>query len=566
MSDVDEVKNRIDLVELVQNYVRLKKSGQNHFGLCPFHTEKTPSFSVSSERQIYKCFGCDKGGDAISFIQEIEHLTFPEALNLLADRVGIRLSTRPGAQWAGETDTKSELYRTLELATQLFQKLLLEHHSGKSALRYLQQRGLSEQTIREFRLGWYPLRLNITQVLKKHSVTSLMMRKAGGLERFKERITFPLFDQLGVVIGITGRVLDESQPKYLNSADSPIFSKHRVLYGLHKAKKAIRDNGYAIVVEGQMDVIVSHQFGYIQTIATSGTALSSDHLRIIYRLASEIRFAFDQDSAGQRALHQAARGALEQEFIVKVIPIPSGKDAADALTTNADQWAKAVNNAPLFLDHLFDETFAAQKATLGAEEKRAITRSLIPWIRQIADPVERDHYREQLARRLGVSSAVIEEVLRRTPSTSSAPMQEGKREPTRLSLEQQFIGLLVAHPALISRAVTQVNWQDFEQDLPREIFKSLQKRYTHKQENISEALTKNLGKIQAAEVLAWGLHHEGKGESAQEELLGYISRLKSRKIEDVKRDFAAKIEAAEKKGDLSQVKALVEKLTHELKI
>ena len=226
MSDVDEVKNRIDLIELVQGYVRLKKSGQNYFGLCPFHTEKTPSFSVSSERQIYKCFGCDKGGDAISFIQEIEHLTFPEALRLLADRVGIRLSTQQGAQWSAEADTKTELYRTLELATKLFQKLLLEHPSGKTALQYLKKRGLTEETIREFRLGWYPLQLNITEVLKKHSVTSSMMRKAGGLERFRERITFPLFDQLGVVIGITGRVLNDSQPKYLNSSDSPIFQKH----------------------------------------------------------------------------------------------------------------------------------------------------------------------------------------------------------------------------------------------------------------------------------------------------------------------------------------------------
>ena len=565
MSDVDEVKNRIDLIELVQGYVRLKKSGQNYFGLCPFHTEKTPSFSVSSERQIYKCFGCDKGGDAISFIQEIEHLTFPEALRLLADRVGIRLSTQQGAQWSAEADTKTELYRTLELATKLFQKLLLEHPSGKTALQYLKKRGLTEETIREFRLGWYPLQLNITEVLKKHSVTSSMMRKAGGLERFRERITFPLFDQLGVVIGITGRVLNDSQPKYLNSSDSPIFQKHRVLYGLHKAKKAIRDGGHAIIVEGQMDVITSHQFGYLQTIATSGTALSSDHLRIIYRLAPEIRLAFDSDSAGQRALHQAARLALEQEFVVKVIPIPSGKDAADALSANVEEWEKAVQGAPLFLDHLFDETFAAQAATLGAEEKRTVTRALIPWIKQIMDPVERDHYREQLARRLGISSTVIEEALRRGTQTS-APAQVAERAPTRLSLEQQFIGLLVAHPLLISRAVTQVNWQDFEEELPRTIFKTLQKGYTFKQENISEALTIDLGKIQAAEVLAWGLHHEGKGESAQEELLGYMSRLKSRKTEDVKRDFAAQIEAAEKRGDRSQVKQLVEKLTHELKV
>ncbi len=565
MSDVDEVKYRIDLIELVQGYVRLKKSGQNYFGLCPFHTEKTPSFSVSSERQIYKCFGCDKGGDAISFVQEIEHLTFPEALRLLADRVGIRLSTQQGAQWSAQADTKTELYRTLELATKLFQKLLLEHPSGKTALQYLKKRGLTEETIREFRLGWYPLQLNITEVLKKHSVTSSMMRKAGGLERFRERITFPLFDQLGVVIGVTGRVLNDSQPKYLNSSDSPIFQKHRVLYGLHKAKKAIRDGGHAIIVEGQMDVITSHQFGYHQTIATSGTALSSDHLRIIYRLAPEIRLAFDSDTAGQRALHQAARLALEQEFVVKVIPIPSGKDAADALSANAEEWEKAVQGAPLFLDHLFDETFAAQAAVLGAEEKRTVTRALIPWIKQIMDPVERDHYREQLARRLGISSTVIEEALRRGTQTS-APAQVAQRAPTRLSLEQQFIGLLVAHPLLISRTVTQVNWQDFEEELPRTIFKTLQKGYTFKQENISEALTKDLGKIQAAEVLAWGLHHEGKGESAQEELLGYMSRLKSRKTEDVKRDFASQIEAAEKRGDRSQVKQLVEKLTHELKV
>ena len=357
-SDVEDVKSRINVVDLVGEYVRLTKAGSNWRALCPFHNEKSPSFMVSEERRSWHCFGCGKGGDVFSFIMDMEGIGFREALEQLAQKAGVQLKRFEKGD-KGQESLKPKLFNILELATKWYEKNLWDGKERDKILKYLRDRGIVDGTIRKFRLGYAPDGWrNILEFLQKrdHKIeeiakTGLLVEKEasnnsrtqniGFYDRFRDRIMFPVQDVMGRVIGFSARVApggDEKNAKYINTPQSELYDKSKTLYGLHLAKTEIKKRDEVILVEGNMDVIASHQVGFGNTIAVSGTALTYDQIKIIKRYTENIKMAFDMDSAGQAAAKKSARVCLENDLNVRIVLLSSGKDAADVIRENKEIW------------------------------------------------------------------------------------------------------------------------------------------------------------------------------------------------------------------------------------
>ncbi|MDP3794559.1 MAG: DNA primase [bacterium] len=446
-SPIEEIKSRLDITDVVQGYLRLQKAGVNFRGLCPFHSEKTPSFFVSPSRQSWHCFGsCDTGGDVITFVERIEGIEFRDALRLLADRAGIKLKTEnPEAR-----SERDKLFAILDEATSFYVSLL-QSAQGRPALDYLRERGLRDETMKLFRLGYAP---NDWRELVTHLTTigfaPADIEKAGLIigkpqaandgtthgaqhyyDRFRHRITFPLFDLGGKVIGFTGRVMpggEEAGGKYVNTPQTLLFDKGRLLYGLHASKTEIRRAGHAALVEGQMDFLMSYQAGVQNVVATSGTAFTGWHLGILRRYTDSLRFAFDMDSAGVEATKRAIDLALEADFAVSVIRLSSGKDAADLVRANPPDWVAAAAGAVSLLEFYFAAAFARHQADTP-EGKRLIANELLPVVKRVPHTVEQAHWLGVLAEGLGVRE---EDLRREIARVALRPLGGGVREAPRV--------------------------------------------------------------------------------------------------------------------------------------
>ncbi len=472
-SPVEEIKSRLDIVEFVQSYIRLQKAGINYRANCPFHTEKTPSFFVSPPRQIWHCFGCGKGGDIFKFLMEIEGHDFPEALKLLAERAGIVLRREDPAL----RSERNRLYDLCEEAAKIFERNLSLTPAVKI---YLQERGMKEETVREFRVGFAPqswdfLRKALGQKgFKKEEVekAGLAIRSEDGsswYDRFRSRIMFPITDANSRVIGFGGRIFappaevlaqagiarpspakaTEGVAKYINTPQTLIYDKSRVLYGFNKAKEAIRSKNEAVVVEGYMDCIMSYQAGVKNTISVSGTALTPQQLKTLRRLCGTIISSFDTDSAGETATRRSLALAAEFDFERKIASIPAGKDPADAVKENPVFWQEAVEKAKPVVDFYFEKSFRA-KGTLGVSEKKEISALLLPLISELSNEVEKAHWVSEVSRKLGVPEEAIRKELKRKPGEKATyGVRDGASEggtvrlPTRRELiEERLLALL----------------------------------------------------------------------------------------------------------------------------
>ena len=335
---IEEVLSAVDIVDVVSDYVALKKRGANFFGLCPFHNEKTPSFSVNPERGIYKCFGCGKGGNVFSFIREIEKIDFVEAVQMVAERAGVALPTPSAAQYQ-ESSAVDSIYHALRMAGRFFHTQLTTTDAGKPALKYLRERGFEDDTIRRFGLGYAPDSWDaLMNHATKESVSTEYLDRAGLIikrekgdgyyDRFRGRVMFPLLTQVGQVVGFTGRILDddEKQAKYVNSPETQVYHKGRILYGLHFAKNDIRKAEEAYLVEGNTDVISLHQAGITNTVATSGTALTSTQVKLLGRYTDSVILLFDADQAGVAAMERSIDLLLQADMKVRTLRLPEGFD------------------------------------------------------------------------------------------------------------------------------------------------------------------------------------------------------------------------------------------------
>ncbi len=411
-SSVDQIKSKLDIVTVVGSYMKLEKAGANYKGRCPFHNEKTPSFFVSPDRGTYYCFGCQAKGDIFTFVQEFEGLDFVGSLKVLADRAGVPLEQfNPG----NKTE-KDKLHQVLEQAVLFYEKNLAEN---KQALDYLKNRGVNEQTIKEFRIGWSSSEWrDLFNYLQSRGVSEkemlragLVKQKEGGISQyydtFRGRIIFSINDSSGRVVGFSGRILvdDGKSPKYLNSPETELFNKSEILFGLDKAKKDIRQKDYSILVEGQMDLVMLHQVGIKNTVASSGTALSEMHLEKLRRLSNRIIMAYDGDSAGFSASNRSAQIALSLGMELKIAELPLGKDPADLAKENPELLRECLRNSKHIIDFYTDSLLSRKlpPRELGLE----IQKNVLPYVSMLQSNIEKSHFVKNIAQKAFINEEAL---------------------------------------------------------------------------------------------------------------------------------------------------------------
>jgi len=486
MSVVDEVKQRVDIVDVVGQYVKLIKSGRTMRGLCPFHSEKHPSFFVYPEQQSWHCFGaCSTGGDVFSFVMKKEDIDFGEALRILAQRAGVILDKKAEAK-TKETD---RLHQVNDAAAQFFHDLLLNSPEAEKARKYVAGRGISPQATANFRLGYSP---NKWEALKQHllergyteaelSTAGLVIEREGGEthDRFRHRLMFPICDIRGRVAGFGARALDDSMPKYTNSPQTPTFDKSGNLYGINLSKQAVRKQNTAVIVEGYMDTITAHQNGFDNVIASMGTAITEKQVNIIKRLARNVSLvlALDADEAGKEAMLRGVGYENTLDAEIKVIILPEGKDPDDVIKEDAKIWQSLLEAALPIIDYTFDMVTAKLDLTTAKDKSLAVDE-LLPVIAEIKNPVRQSHYLQKLTRLVSVSERNLEAALRRIkPSQSRYQAREPKQEAMAQALrpvfssplEEYCLALLLQHPEL-KASDQQPSPEYFENSESREIF------------------------------------------------------------------------------------------------
>lgn len=447
---IEQIKDRLDIVEFISGYVKLTKAGVNFKGICPFHSEKTPSFMVNPEKRIWHCFGCSEGGDIFTFVEKIESMNFPEALKLLADRAGIDLPKRSFDAGSSErrdssSSRKMRLLDALEAACAIFESQLHGQH-GAGALDYARKRGLTDATIVRYRLGYAPEEWHaLEDALKQQGFLREELLGAGLLvtneqgrvyDRFRDRLMFPIFDIQGRVIGFGGRTLSrepDAGAKYLNTPQTEVYNKSRVLYGIHEAKLAIRKNDYVVLVEGYMDLIMSHQAGVRNVVAVSGTALTPEHLAILKRYTMNVMLSFDMDAAGERAAKRSVGMALHDGWNVKVVRLASGKDTADAVLEDPAIWVDALKNARPVVDYYL-EVATTKYSPSEVMGKKRIAAEVFEILRDVQDPLELSHYLQKLSSLLTIPDTVLAEAFSRVAGArrgARGGMQSGMQSGLR---------------------------------------------------------------------------------------------------------------------------------------
>ncbi len=412
---IEQVRERADIVEVIGAHVRLRRSGRNFIGLCPFHNEKTPSFSVNPERGFFHCFGCGAGGTVFNFIMKVEGLSFPEAIESLARRYGIRLPER--GEGGGASAERNELFRTNQVAAEFFSHVLWNTPDGAAARDYLKSRGVSAETARAFMLGYAPARpAALARALEKRGLAErgiklgLLKRENGGApyDSFRARVMFPIRDAQGRVLAFGGRILENRQPKYLNSPESPLYSKARTLYGLYEARQAIAQRDRVIVVEGYFDVIALWQAGFRETVASCGTSLTVEQLRALGRYSRNVMACFDGDEAGRKASLRALEVFLEAGLLGRGIFIPEGFDPDTLMAKRgAAAMEELIAAAELLIDYFLREQ--AREARGSVEGRARAAERVAAALQRVANPFEMDLLARKAADVLGVG----EDTLRR---------------------------------------------------------------------------------------------------------------------------------------------------------
>lgn len=479
--DTEVIKSKIDIINFISEYVDLKPAGKNHKALCPFHNENTPSFMVNKERQMWHCFGCGRGGDVFTFLEEIEDMEFIEALQLLADRTGVELSS----DFENKTNKsqKNRIKDINEAAAKFFHNFLTQMDSAQPTRDYLADRGLTQETIDYWQLGFVPDQWDLlTQYLLKEGfaiedltaagVTKQKDNKTnrssdrGYYDRFRGRIMFPIRNVYGNTVGFTGRILDESQDfvggKYINTPDTPVYDKSEVVFGLFKSKQEIRQQDKIVMVEGQMDVIMCHQEGMENVVAVSGTSLTPEQVQKMQRYSDKLDIAFDNDDAGIKAAKRGIRIALNEGMHVNIVEIPpeAGEDPDECIKNDPEIWFDAVENSQDIMSWYFERAFE-DKDLDDPKQKQEIVDELLPEISSISYAVERDHWLQKLSDRIGVDESVLREDMRRVQEetntyrsgqkdnkTDNSQQQDGSIDKeTRLEkLVRNFLGLVFRFP------------------------------------------------------------------------------------------------------------------------
>jgi len=581
MDEVAEVKSRLEIAEVVGGYLPLKQAGRNLKAPCPFHQEKTGSFMVSPEKGIYHCFGCGEGGDIFNFVMKMEGLDFRQALELLARKAGVELKERRGEDVAVKK-MRGRLLEAHELAVKYFQASLVRN---ARALEYVvKKRRLTKQTVKDFGIGYAPDSWEaLTGFLLKQGF-SMQELLQGGLagqkqgrntvyDLFRGRVMFPIGDREGRPIAFTGRVLDASEPKYLNTPQTPLYDKSQAIFGWHLAREAVRSSDEVVLVEGQMDVVASHQAGVKQVVAASGTALTLEHLRSLSKLTKNVKLAFDSDRAGLAATERAIELGQKLGLTLRMVELPEGAKDADELILKAgvEAWQAAIANAKYIVDYLFDR-YEHDFDLTTAVGKRGYTDKLAATIRRLGDTVEQDHYVKLLATKVGVDSeAVRVKVLEQEPvpvgmrgraaddqPTRRAVVQHEGKPGVRQVLEESFLALALMDPA-VRVACDDLHADSFTDPQRQAVFAAVKERREANAQELASVLTNATDYVNIL-LLRGEQEFDGLAPADRSfEAFGLARRLQMATNKEMKLDLSQQLRSAEARGDVQSARSLLKR-------
>ncbi|WP_309089837.1 DNA primase [Domibacillus sp.] len=576
---IQQIKQGVEIADVIGEYVQLKKQGRNYFGLCPFHGENSPSFSVSPEKQIYHCFGCGAGGNAFTFLMEIDQIPFQEAAARLADRAGVTLDISPSeSEETIKTDENADLYEAHELMAKFYRHLLLNTEEGSEALFYLRKRGFTDEDIDRFQIGWaLPQPEFALNILTKRGFSVERMEQAGLLvknegtgryfDRFRGRIMFPLHDQKGRVSGFSGRDLGEGQPKYLNSPETPIFHKSSLLYHFHAARTAIKKQKQFILFEGFADVIAAVRAGFHQSVAVMGTALTEEHIRQLKRICDQAVICYDGDKAGLNAAYKAANMLDSHDIGVKVTILPEQLDPDEFIRQKGtDAFSAYIKDSSLTLMAFKMEFLKRGKNMRDDEQKFRYIEEVLTEISKLKKAVERDHYLRRLADEFSLSLQALQEqekalFLKKRPVRPALPQKEEvsgnvpqrerviRQYPRHETAERRLLAHMLANPELAERIRMMLQGDSFSIDEHQALFTYLLGYYEQTTEPDMASFLSVLQDSQLRRLAVDISLTTVSGEPGEEELSDYVKEIQKQhrrlEIEEKKRE---RIEA-EKRHD-----------------
>ena len=561
---VSEIRDRSSILEVVSDYVTLKKTGRNHRGLCPFHSEKTPSFMVNEEKQIFHCFGCGEGGDVFAFLMKAGHFSFPQAVEELAKRYGVKLPARElSASQKKEMDKRESLFEINRIASEYFRDLLTRRREGEEGRRYLSQRGISQEIVAEHGLGYSTDRWDgLAEHLREKKASLDLARelglvfpkkREGWYDAFRSRVLFPIFDLHQRIVGYGGRMIKEGEPKYLNSPESSIYHKGEVLYGLQVAKRYATEKDCVIVVEGYFDLLTLHQYGWRHSVATLGTALTPHHIRTLKRYTKNLITLFDADQAGVQATLRSLPLFLEEEVAGKTVILPNGEDPDGFLRKgNLEDFTKRVEQAVPLVDFFFERLMRTYDVKT-VDGKVRIAKEGLALLGKIPDRIRRDFYTKALAERLDVKESFLYEML---PSSPRGPSKEGEDskesspERTFPKSEEMVVRLMVHHPEVIPTITKEGVLKEFESPILQKIAKALEDLYQRKGRlDLPEALASFeetlKGRLCEFAFQESGLEGGDRGRILQD----CIQKIRGKRLKKEKGELLGRIKEAEKQQE-----------------
>jgi DNA primase len=574
---IDEIAASADIVDIISNYVSLKKSGRNFKGICPFHHEKTPSFLVSPDKQIFHCFGCGVGGNIFSFIMQADGLSFPEAAHKLAQMVGVTIPEKEMSDKERQAQAKRERwYKINETAAQFYHKILLKTKWGNNALNYLKNRGIEDAVIKKFQLGVAPPDWNgLLQFMAKKGVSpqelhelGLALPKNSGqgyYDRFRNRLMFPIWDQGGRVVAFGGRILGEGEPKYLNSPDTPLFNKGKFLYGLNLAKGAIRQNDLAIIVEGYMDVIACHQFGVVNAVASLGTALTPDQARALLRNTYQVAIAYDGDTAGSMAALRGLDVLGDFGAQVRVVNFPEGLDPDEYLRKyGKENFNRLVAKSDSLIEYKLFK--AMENVNISSiEGKIKVIQTILSDLEKIDSPVARESAVKIISMKLGLAEATImDELLKYSRSKHKFPQSKDRNLENRENnsvnlgnlnkLEVQLLRILFEDNSFFNQVEEAGGVELFSPPIDK-LYKQVLTIYLEKNKVTGTDLNEKDSQLLAAVLL-----RDFEIPDISRAVADYIKSLQLNKLNKEYSDTLKELGEAEKLGDSERLKKLLSRI------
>ena len=506
MDPKDQIKSNLSVVDIVGEYINLQSAGSNFRAVCPFHQEKSPSFMVSQEKQIWHCFGCGEGGDIFSFVMKMEGLTFVEVLRLLALKAGVELKK----QDPKVTSQRNRALDVLDIASRYYHQVLLTSSAAQNAREYLVKRNLSQDTIEEWRIGYSPDSWDdLINVLKKRGfndndilISGMSIKKDKGYgyyNRFRGRIMFPIRDASSNIVAFTARVTPEKEAtekmgKYINSPQTIIYDKSKIIFGLDKAKTGIKKQDLTVVTEGQMDVITAHQNGFTNTIATSGTALTYDQVTTLKRYSNNISLAFDADQAGSMAAERGITQAMEAEMNIKVIEVPLGKDPDDCIKNNPADWQKAIEKAKLAMEYFFNKSLLEIGDISEINNKRKAVQRMLPKIYKLGNSIEQAFWLKKLSQMIDVDESILRETFiqftkkntkKRNAQAKELPRQVLKNSQSREEkLSKMLLALILKFNFLIELMLNKLSSDKIVGHEAQDLYSALLIYYTNNESQL----------------------------------------------------------------------------------